>query len=114
MREDVLALRERLPQGGREVRHPLLRSPIAPVHRRQVLIVDVDTVKAVRLDPLRHRVRSVHGVRARGRGGVGRAECGRDNLDTSLVVLVLLRGLVPRGESSEPACLVEGALEGEE
>ena len=114
VREDVLALRQRLPQSGREVRNPLLRSPVAPVHRSKILVVDVDTIQAVRLDPLRHRVRSVDGVRAGGRGGVGRAECGCDDLDASLVVLVLLRGLVGGGKGGEPAGLVEGTLESEE
>ena len=114
MRQDVLTLRQRLPQCRREVRNPLLRSPVSPVHRRQVLVIDVNTVETVRLDPLRHRVRCVDGVRAGGRGGVGRAESGSDDLDAGLVVLVLLRGFVAGGEGGEPAGLVECALEGEE
>ena len=114
MRKDVLALGEGLPECRGEVRNPLRGGAIATVHRSKILVVDVDTIQAVRLDPLRHRVSGVDGVGPRGRGGVGRAERGRDDLDASLVVLVLLCGLVPRGEGGEPACLVQGTLEGEE
>ena len=114
MGQDVLALRQRLPEGPREVRHPLLRRTVTPVHRREVLVVDVDPVQPVSLDPLRHRVRSVYGVRAGGRGGVGRAECGRDDLDAGVVVFGLFGGLVCGGERGPVACLVEGAGEGEE
>ena len=114
VRQDVLALRQRLAQRPREVRHPLLRRPVTPVHRSQVLVVDVDPVEAVALHPLRHRVRCADRVRACGGGGVGRAECGRDDLDAGVVVFVQLCGLVPWGEGGEPAGLVEGASEGEE
>ncbi len=114
VRQDVLALRQRHAQRRREVRHPLLRSAVAPVHRRQVLVVDVDPVQPVRLHPLRHRVRRVHRVRAGGRGRVSRAERGGDDLDAGLVVLGLLRRLARGGERGVPARLVEGALECEE
>ena len=114
VRQDVLPLRQRLPQRPREVRHPLLRRPIASVHRRQVLVVDVDPVQPVALHPLRHRVRRVDGVGTCGGGGVGRAECGRDDLDAGVVVFGLLCGLVCGGERGPVACLVEGAGEGEE
>ena len=114
VREDVLALRQRLPQRPREVRHPLLRRPIAPVHRSKVLVVHVDPVQPVALHPLRHRVRRADRVRTCGGRGVGRAECGCDDLDAGVVVFVQLCGLVRGGERCEPACLVECASEGEE
>ena len=114
VRKDVLALGERLPQGPREVRHPLLRRAVAPVHRSQILVVHVDPVQPVALHPLRHRVRGADRVRTCGGGGVGRAECGGDDLDAGVVVFVQLCGLVGGGEGGEPAGLVECASEGEE
>ena len=114
VREDVLALRQGLTQRRGEVRDPLLGLAVTAVHRRQVLVVDIDTVEAVALDPLRHRVGGVDGVRARGGGGVGRAERGRDDLDAGLVVLVLLGRLLGRGERGPVGGLVDGALEGQE
>ena len=114
VRQDVLALRQRLAQRPREVGDPLLRRTVAPVHRSQVFVVDVDPVQPVALHPLRHRVRRAHRVGACGGGGVGRAECGCDDLDAGVVVFVQLCGLVPWGEGGEPAGLVEGASEGEE
>ena len=114
VREDVLALGERLAERRREVRDPLLSAPGAAVHRREVLVVDVDTVEAVGLDPLGHGVRGGDRVHARGGGGVGRAEGGRDDLDAGLVVLVLLRGLGAGRERGPVARLVDGTLAGEE
>ena len=114
MGQDVLALRQRLAQRPREVRHPLLGGAVTAVHRSEVLVVDVNAIQAVRLHPLRHRVRGIDGVRARGGGGVGRAECGRDDLDAGVVVFGLFGGLVCGGERGPVACLVEGAGEGEE
>ena len=114
VREDVLALRQGLTQRRGEVRDPLLGLAVTAVHRRQVLVVDIDTVEAVALDPLRHRVGGVDGVRARGGGGVGRAERGRDDLDAGLVVLVLLGRLLGRGERGPVGGLVDRALEGQE
>ena len=112
--EDVLALRQRLPQRRREVRHPLLGLAVALVDRGEVLVVDVDAVQAVGLDPLGHAVRDADGVRARGRRGVGRAERGRDDADPRFGVLGLLCGLCVCGEGSPVACLVYCAVEGEE
>ena len=114
VREDVLALGERLAEGRGEVRDPLLGLAVALVHRREVLVVDIDAVEAVALDPLGHGVSRVDCVRARGGGEVGRAEGGGDDLDACLVVLVLLRGLLGGGERSPVGGLVDGALKGQE
>ena len=88
--EDELALRQRLAEGLGKGRHPLLRRTVTLVHRRQVLVVDVNPVKAVRLDKCCHRVRRADGVGVGGGRGVGGAECGCDDLDACLGVLVLL------------------------
>ena len=112
--EDELAFGQRLAQGLGERRHPLLRSAVALVHRRQVLVVDVDPVKAVRLDECRHRVRGPDGVCVGGGWGVGGAECGCDDFDACLCVLVLLCGLCGCGEGCPVACLVDRTLESEE
>ena len=114
VRQDELALRQRLPQRLSERRHPLLRSPVPPVHRTQVLVVHVDPVQPVRLHERCHRVRRTGGVRVRRRGGVCRAERGRDDADAGLGVLGLLCGLCVCGEGSPVACLVYCAVEGEE
>ena len=114
VREDVLALGKRLPEGLREGGDPLLCRAVALVHRRQVLVVDINAVEAVRLDPCSHRVACADGVRVRGGGGVGRAERGGDDLDAGLGVFVLLGGLGGSGEGGPVAGLVDGALECEE
>ena len=112
--EDVVALGQGLAEGLSELDDPLLRLPGATVHRREVLVVDVDTVEAVSLDPLRHGVGGADSVRARGGGGVGRTEGGSDDLDAGLVVLVLLGLLLSGGERGPVVGLVDGALAGEE
>ena len=114
MGEDVLALRERLPEGLGERRDPLLRRTVALVHRRQVLVVDINAVQAVRLDPRGHRVTGADGVCVRGGGGVGRTEGGGDDLDAGLGVLVILGGLGGSGEGGPVTGLVDGALECQE
>ena len=114
VREDELALGQRLAERAGEGNDPLLGPAVALVHRREVLVVDVDAVELLLLDEARHRVRAPRRVDALGRRLVRLAERGDDDLDAGLVVLVLLRGLVCSGEGSEPASLVEGALEGEE
>ena len=94
VRQDKLALRQLLPQRLRECRHPFLRSAVTLVHRRQVLVIDVDPVQLVVKDKLGHRVRGADGVRSRGSGLVGLAEGRGDNLDTRLSVFSLLRCLL--------------------
>ena len=114
VREDVLALGKRLPEGLRERRNPLLRRAVALIHRRQVLVVDINAVEAVGLDPCGHCVAGADRVRVRGGRCVSCAERGGNDLDASLGVLVLLGGLGGGGEGSPVAGLVNGALECQE
>ena len=114
MRQDELALRQRLPERLRERRHPRLRRPVALVHRIQVLVVDVDPVQRVRGHELRHRVRRRDRVCALGRRLVRLAERRDDDVDARLGVFGLLGRTLVGGERSECTSLVEGTVERQE
>ena len=114
VREDELALGQRLAERLRERGDPLLRRAVALVHRREVLVVDVDAVELLVLDELGHRVTRADGVRLRGRGRVRLAERGDDDVDPGLRVLGLLGRTLVCGERSECASLVERTVERQE
>ena len=114
MRQNELALRklltERLGEGG----DPRLRRAIALVHGGQVLVVDVNAVELVVEDELCHGVRGADGVRAGGRGLVGLAECGGDDVDACCGVLSLLGRLGGGVKVGIVLHLVPGTGEGKE
>ena len=114
VREDELALGQRLAERLRERGHPLLCCTVALVHRREVLVVDVDPVELLVLDELGHCVARGDGVRLRRRRRVGLAKRGDDELDARLRVRGLERSLLGRRELGVCASLVLGTLEGQE
>ena len=114
VRQDELALRELLAERLGEGGDPLLRGAVALVHRRQILVVDVNPVELVVEDELRHGVRSADGVRTGGRGLVGLAECGGNNVDACGGVLSLLGRLGGGVEVGICQGLVEGTGKGKE
>ena len=89
VRQDELPLWQRLSQSLRERRHPLLCSPVSPVHRSQVLVVHVDPIQPVRLHERSHHVRHARWVCVRCRGCIRCTECGRDDANAGLEVLGL-------------------------
>ncbi len=114
MRQDELALGQRLAERLRECCHPRLGRTVALVHRIQVLVVDVDAVQRIRGHELRHRVRCRDRVCALRRRLVRLAERGNDDVDARRRVLGLLGRTLVGGERRERASLVECAVERQE
>ena len=114
VRQDELALRELLAERLGEGGDPRLRCAIALVHGGQVLVVDVDAVELVVEDELCHGVRGADGVRTGGRGLVGLAECGGDDVDACGGVLSLLGRLCGGVKVGVVLHLVPGTGESEE
>lgn len=114
VRQEELALRQRLAEGLGEGGDPGLGRAVALVHRIQVLVVDIDAVQLVRGDELRHRVSRGDRVCTLGRRLVGFAEGGHDDVDARRSVLGLLGRTLVGGQRSERASLIERTVERQE
>lgn len=109
VRQDELALGQRRPERRRERRKPRLGAPVAEVHRREVLVVDVDPVEVEGRHELRHRRRGRRGVEALRRRELRRAEGGDDERDPGVLVRRLGGCALGGGQHRPLVCFVRGA-----
>ena len=103
MSKDVLSLRQLLTKGLRESDKPLFRLTVLCVNSIEILIVDVNTIKIIRDDPLRHSLCELSSIYARCSRRLSFSKSRRNELDSSLVILALeLLSLALR--KSGPVC----------